>query len=131
MRVRPLVSVIAAVAVLWCSSAWAATTQHIATTQDLQQAVASQQASDDENRQAVDRALDRSDAQALAARMGLDIKDAHRAVGLMSSDELARAANAARQAEQAGLDPSGGSTTIIISLTTLLLIIIIILLIAK
>jgi hypothetical protein len=132
MRIRASVIWITLVALVWCTPAWAASSaQHIATPQDLQQAIADRAAADQANRTAVTQALERDDARALAARMGLNIKDAQQAVQQMSSDQLARAAEAARAAQAADLDQAGGSTTIVISLTTLLLIIIVVLLIAK
>jgi hypothetical protein len=117
---------IALVALLASSPAWAQ--QHIADPAAMQQAIAQQQATDTANRQVVMKVLARSDVQALAARMGMNVRTAETAAAQLTGDDLAQAARAARAVEAA---PAGGADTIVISTTTLLLIIILVLLIAR
>ena len=109
------------------SPAWAQ--QHVIDPAVLQQAIAEQQSVDATNRQTVERVLARPDVQVVAARLGLDIKDARTAVAGINGDELAAVAQTAQAADQ---DLAGGlsNPTLTISLVTLLLIIIIVILIA-
>ena len=101
--------------------------QHVVNTAMLQQALADRLTADAGKRKTIDDVLTRPEAQAAAARLGVDIADARSAVAQLDGAELERvAAHAA--AVQADL--AGGQRTIVISVTTLLLIIIIILLVA-
>ena len=102
--------------------------QHVVDSTLLQQAIAEQRAVDDVHRQSIERALMQPEVQAVAARLGLDIKDARTAVASITGDELAAVAATAQavNAELAG----GQGPTITISLVVLLLVIIIVILIA-
>ena len=125
--VRALVTWLTVCALFVSSPTWAQ--QHVIDSSVLQQAIAERSAADSANRQMVERVLARPDVQVVAARLGLDIKDARTAIAGISGDELAAVAQTARAADQ---DLSGGlgNPTITISLVTLLLIIIIVILIA-
>jgi hypothetical protein len=113
-------------ALLSTSPVWAQ--QHILDSSMLQQAVAATRATDEANRQVVQRVLSRSDVSRVAEAMGLDVKDARSALGTMTSAELADLAQPARALEA---DLAGGATTITISITTLLLVLILIAIIAS
>jgi phytoene dehydrogenase-like protein len=94
----------------------------------MSQALASQAATEDAQRELVRRVLDRDDARALAAQMGLSAERANAAVGTLSSAELATLAQHAAGVEAAAL---AGGNTIVISTVSLLLILIIVILLVK
>jgi hypothetical protein len=125
-RVRALVTWFTVGAVL-AATAPISAQQHVVDPAMIHQAIADQHATDRANRQLVERVLATSEAEAMAARMGLDLKDARTAIGQRDGQDLEALAQQARAVES---DLAGGQRTIVISLTTLLLIIIIILLIA-
>lgn len=102
--------------------------RHIADPSVMRQAVASQSATDQQNRDAVVGVLHQPQVRDLAVRLGLNLTTAENAVSTLSSVELAKVA---AQARTANADLAGGSNTVIISTTTLLLIIIIVILIAR
>jgi hypothetical protein len=122
--VRPLVSWLTVGALLVTSPAWAQ--QHVVDSIVLQQAIAEQHAVDDANRQLIERVLVRPEVQTVAARMGLDIKDARTAIAGISGEELAAVAQTAAAVDLAG----GQGPTVTISLVVLLLVIIIVILLA-
>jgi sugar diacid utilization regulator len=121
---RALVTWLTVGALLVTSPAWAQ--QHVVDSTLLQQAIAEQRALDDVNRQMIERVLVRPDVQAVAARMGVDIKDARTAIAGISGDELAAIASTAKAVDLAG----GQGPTVTISLVVLLLVIIIVILLA-
>ena len=125
--VRTLITWLTVCALLTSSPAWAQ--QHVIDSNVLQQALAAQQSADVTNRQTIERVLARTDVQVVAARLGLDIKDARTAIAAISGEELAAVAETARAVDQ---DLAGGlaNPTLTISLVTLLLIIIIVILLA-
>jgi hypothetical protein len=100
--------------------------QHVADTAALRKAVAAKASVDRENRKAIATVLDRRDVQAVAKKMGLDVKRAQSAVTTLEGTQLADLAALARNAEH---DLAGGDKTIAISVTTLLLLLILIVLI--
>jgi hypothetical protein len=126
-RVRALTTCFTVVAMLVATTPTWAEEQHVVDSTVLQQAIAEHAATDAANRQTIDRVLARPDVAAVAARMGLDLKDARGAIATLDSQDLALVAQQAGAVES---DLAGGQRTIVISVTTLLLIIIIILLIA-
>jgi len=125
--VRTFITWLTVCALLVSSPVWAQ--QHVIDSTVLQQAIAEQQSVDAANRQMVERVLARPDVQVVAARLGLDIKDARTAIAGINSEELAAVAQTAQAVDQ---DLAGGlsNPTITISLVTLLLIIIIVILVA-
>lgn len=127
MRIRTVAIVFLLSSFVWSSTALAQQ-RHIADAVKLNQAVAGQTATDQQNRDAVLNVLRQTGVRDAAARMGLDVTKAEGAVATLSSAELARYATQARNA-QAPL--AGGSNTVIISTTTLLLILIIVILLVS
>ena len=101
--------------------------QHVVDSSALQQAIVDARATDAANRQAVERVLVRPEVQQKAAQLGLDVRRAESALKVMTSEELAKAATAAKAVET---DLAGGDRTITISLTALLIIILLVVLIA-
>jgi len=102
--------------------------QHIAGAAAQQQAMEQKTASDAAARATVIGAMHRADVQALAAKMGVDLKSAESAVRTLPADQVTDAAASLLNADP---DLAGGNNTVTISVTTLLLIIIIILLVAN
>ena len=124
--VRALITWLTVGALLVASPAWAQ--QHVVDSAVMQDAIARQSAVDAANRRVVERVLARPDVQVVAARLGLDIKDARTAIAGISGDELAAVAQTAWAADT---DLAGGQNpTITISVVVLLLIIIIVILVA-
>ena len=125
-RLRALTTWLTVGALLVASPVWAQ--QHVVDSALLHRAIAEQQAADTANRQVIERVLARPDVQVVAARLGLDIKDARTAIATVSGEELAAIAQTAQTIDQ---DLAGGQNqTITISVVTLLLIIIVVILIA-
>jgi hypothetical protein len=124
ISVRALVTWMTVGALLVTQPVWAQ--QHVVDSTILQQAIADQRELDDANRQLIERVLVRPDVQVVAARLGLDIKDARTAIASISGEELAAVANTAAAVDVAG----GQGPTVTISLVVLLLVIIIVILIA-
>ncbi len=77
-------------------------------------------------RAAVREALERPDVREVASRFGVRSAELDRAAGLLSGDDLARAADAARQINE-GL--VGGQSTVVISTTTILIVLLLIIVI--
>lgn len=98
---------------------------HVASASALRQAVAAQAQTDKQTRETVSRVLKNDQVRATAARLGLNVVKAEAALTTLSSTELARLAEPARQADA---QLAGGQSTIVISTTTLLLILIIVIL---
>jgi len=94
----------------------------------MNQALAAKATSETAQRDLVRRVLDRSDARAVAANLGLNVANASSAVATLSGAELNTLAQHAAAVEANAL--AGGANTIVISVTTLLLLLIIILLLA-
>ena len=82
--VRTFITWLTVCALLVSSPAWAQ--QHVIDSTVLQQAIAEQQSVDAANRQMVERVLARPDVQVVAARLGLDIKDARTAIAGINGD---------------------------------------------
>lgn len=105
-----------------------ATAQHIADPVTLHDVMTESERADAANRDAVLQALERNDVRQLAARFGLDVKEARSAVMALDGAELAELAAPAHALADA---QAGGQTTIVISLTTLLLVLILIAILAS
>jgi len=101
--------------------------RHVASASAMRQAVVTQAKTDQQTRETVSRVLKHDQVRATAARLGLNVVKAEAALATLSSAELARLADTARQADA---QLAGGQSTIVISTTTLLLIIIIVILLA-
>jgi len=83
-------------------------------------------AKQDADRTALREALARPEVQAVAGKLGVDMKRATAAVETMSGADLIQAANAARQVNQQFV---GGASSITISTTTIIIALLIIILI--
>jgi hypothetical protein len=101
---------------------------HVVDARDLTRAVADRADAADAMRGRVLEALDGAEAQAAAARLGMNLADARSAVATLDGAQLAQLANYADQATEAR---AGGSNTIVISTTTLLLVLIIVILLVN
>lgn len=75
---------------------------------------------------AVRRVLNRADVREMAARMGLSIERAQKAIATLNVAELAQLARYAADVEAAAM--SGGASTIVISTTTVILVLLIVIL---
>jgi nicotinate-nucleotide pyrophosphorylase len=123
-----LVTALAVAALGWASSAFAQSA-HVAGPEALQQAIDGQRVSDASDRAVVNRVLATSQAQAVAARFGLDLVQARSGVATLDDAAAAQLATTARAADA---QLSGGrSNTVVISTTTLLLILIIVILLVR
>jgi hypothetical protein len=127
MRIRVLLAAVVVSSLAWSSSALAQE-RHVVDPAAMRQAVTTQVATDQQNRDAVLGVLRQSQARELADRLGLSLTRAEAAVATLNSADLAQMADSARTADA---QLAGGADTIIISVTTLLLIIIIVLLVAR
>jgi hypothetical protein len=126
MRIRSVLVPVLMCSLLWNSSAIAQ--QHVVDPAVMRQALASQAATDQQNRDTVLGVLAQDQVRALAERLGLSVMRAEAAVSTLSSTELAGLAESARAAD---VPLVGGADPLVISVTTLLLIIIIVILIAR
>jgi hypothetical protein len=70
------------------------------------------------DRDAVTRVLDRAEVKAVAARMGVDLRQAKSAMATLDAAQLSGVATQARQVEQA---LAGGASTVVISTTTIII----------
>jgi len=87
--------------------------------------VADQVRADQANRQIVDDVLSRSEVREVAAKAGLDLEHAKRAVSTLSGAELQEIAAHARHVD-ASL--SGGASTVVISTTAIIIILLVVIL---
>jgi hypothetical protein len=127
MRIRLVIVALATLSLLGNSAAIAGQ-RHIADPAVMRAALASQAATDQENRDAVLGVLQQSEVRDMAGRLGLNVTRAETAVSTLGSAELAQLADQARAVDA---QLAGGADRIVLSVTTLLLIIIIVLLIAR
>jgi predicted xylose isomerase-like sugar epimerase len=79
----------------------------------------------DADRAAIRQALGHPEVQSLAKQMGVDLGRANAEVSTLSGADLERAANAARQVNDA---LAGGASTVVISTTTIIIILLVIVL---
>lgn len=92
----------------------------------LAAAVTDHVATRDADRDAIREALNRPEVRAVAERTGVDIDRAAASINTLDSSSLARAAESARQVNQALV---GGASTVTISTTTIIIVLLIIILI--
>lgn len=102
--------------------------QSIVTDADLGAALSVRSSEVRSAQQTVIRVLQRADVQALAAGLGVDVRDAESAVYTLDAADLQIAASHATALDDA---LSGGASTITISLVTALLILIIVILLVN
>ena len=123
-------SVALVLAVFLVSSPALAQQPRVVDSSAMSQALTAKADSESEQRELVRRVLDRADVREVAARMGLNVEQAHSAVATLSGAELDTVAQQASAVEAVALAGGAGST-IVISTVTLLLIIIIVILLAR
>jgi hypothetical protein len=126
MRMRLSATGLMLATLLWSNSAMAQQ-KHVADVSDVRQAIASQVQADQSNRATLVRVLQHRQVRDAAARMGVDLDRAERAIPTLSSAELATLAASARNVER---DLAGGDV-VVIGVTTLLLILILVVLLVK
>ncbi|MGE3275950.1 MAG: PA2779 family protein [Vicinamibacterales bacterium] len=127
-KVRQTVSLVLVVLFTGIASPLAAQQIHAVDPGQMTQALADKVQQDEAQRESIRRVLDRSEAQAAADRLGVDLADAKSAVATLDGSELAELAGYANTVDTT---LAGGADTIVISVTTLLLVLILIVLIAK
>jgi hypothetical protein len=114
-------------ALLLClSSSVLAQERHAVPPAALAEAVAQHSASQDRDRVAVQEALSRPEVRAIANRTGIDIERVAAAVDTLGAEDLARAADAARDVNDVLV---GGANTITISTTTIIIVLLVVILI--
>ena len=101
--------------------------EHVVSLSTLRQAVTDKVNTRAADQAAVKAVLERQATRDLAARLGLDLRTADRALATLSNAELAQLAVHARAAD---VELAGGARVVVISVTTLLLLLILIVLIA-
>ncbi|HTI44659.1 MAG TPA: PA2779 family protein [Vicinamibacterales bacterium] len=92
--------------------------EHVAGQQVLDAAVQQHVRAIDQDREAVQQFLQRSDVRAIAGKYGIDIRRAESAVATMNAADLASIAARARQADDA---LAGGASTVTISTTAIII----------
>ncbi len=126
MRIRTTLITLVGASLLWSSSAMAQQA-HVASPSVMQQAIAAQAATDQQNRDVVLSVLHQSRVREIAANLGLNVTDAEAAVSTLNSADLARVAGPAHMVDA----QLAGGDVIVISVTTLLLIVILVVLLAR
>jgi hypothetical protein len=128
MRIKTTVAAVMTLALLWTAPAFAQS-QHVVPTGQLRQAIVAQAQADAKTRATVRRVLNGTQAQNLAASLGVDLSRADAAINSLSRAQLDQLAAPVQQADAqlAG----GANNTIIISTTTILLILIIVILLVN
>ena len=99
---------------------------HAVPTSTLAAAVQNHAAMLDADRDAVREALNRPEVRAVAERTGIDLDRAAASIDKLDSSNLARAAQSARQVNDALV---GGASTVTISTTTIIIVLLLIILI--
>ena len=126
MRTMSSLIAISLALVLGLSTSVAASERHVVSPADLAKAVTQHSASQDADRAAIHDALSSPQVRAVAERAGLDIDRVVASVDTLSPTELAKAAESARDVNNALV---GGASTITISTTTIIIILLIVILI--
>jgi|SRR6188508_216586 hypothetical protein len=112
--------------VFMASSSLRADQQHIVAPGQVAAAVADRVAQQDSDRAVVSEALKRPEVRTAAARMGVNLPTIEARISTLTGDDLARAADAARQVND---DLIGGASTITISTTTIIIVLLLVILI--
>jgi hypothetical protein len=108
------------------SSTALAQERHLVDPAALAQTVTQHAARQDADRATIRETLDRPEVQAVASRLGIDRDRLLVSVDTLSGADLARAADAARDADRSLV---GGASTIVISTTAIIIILLIVLII--
>src|SRR5687768_15606867 len=107
-------------------AAWAQQT-HVINKSALDQAVQQRVSQDQADRDAIRSFLQNPQVKSVAAKAGLPIEKAAKAVSTLQGDELRQAAGQARAVNQ---DLAGGATVVITTTTIIIILLIVILIIA-
>jgi hypothetical protein len=107
-------------------AAWAQQT-HVINKSALDQAVQQRVSQDQADRDAIRSFLQNPQVKSVAAKAGLPIEKAEKAVSTLQGDELRQAAGQARTVNQ---DLAGGATVVITTTTIIIILLIVILIIA-
>jgi hypothetical protein len=107
-------------------AAWAQQT-HVINKSALDQAVQQRVNQDQADREAIRSFLQNPQVKSVAAKAGLPIEKAEKAVSTLQGDELRQAAGQARTVNQ---DLAGGATVVITTTTIIIILLIVILIIA-
>jgi len=99
--------------------------RHIVNPADLRQALTAQAQAQKQTRDTLRGVLKDSQVRVVAARLGLDVARADRAVDTLTAAELERLAGPVRDVD---MQLAGGANTIVLSTTAILLIVIIVIL---
>ena len=100
--------------------------RHAVPPSSLAAAVTDHAATLDADREAIREALNRPEVRAVAERAGIDINRAATSVDQLDSSTLARAAESARQVNEALV---GGASTVTISTTTIIIVLLLLILV--
>jgi hypothetical protein len=98
---------------------------HSASQAALDAALRQQTAATTADRDAVLRVLDHAQVKDVAARAGVDLRQARSAVATMSNDQLAQVSAQAKTVDQA---LAGGASTVVISTTTIIIALLVVIL---
>jgi len=98
---------------------------HSASQAALDAALQQQTAAAAVERDAVLRVLDQAQVKDVAARAGIDLRQARSAVATMSSEQLAQVTSPAKAVDQA---LAGGASTVVISTTTIIIALLVVIL---
>jgi hypothetical protein len=101
--------------------------RHVAAPSAVREAIATQVAKDQLNRDTLVGALRHPEVRVLADQLGLNLVRAENAVTTLSSTELA----SMTATLGVGVDRAGGANTVVISTTTLLLVLIVVILLVR
>jgi cell division protein FtsL len=112
-------------AIILAAPAASAQQTHVIGKAALEKAVQDRAAQDRDDRAAIRSLLQRADVREIAAKAGLSIEKAERAIAVLDGDDLRQAAAHARQAQ----DNLAGGATVVITTTTILLILLVIIII--
>ncbi len=100
--------------------------RHAVDPSHLSDVVAEHAAGDAADRAVVRDALARTDVRMIASRMGVEVAELDRAASMLGGEDLARAADAARQITE-GL--VGGQSAVVLSTTTVLIVLLVVIVI--
>jgi hypothetical protein len=115
----------ATLALLLIASSGLASAQHVVDPSVLMGAVAEHAAKPDVDRNAIRKALQRSDVQEMARMMGADVRRLSASIDTLSGGDLERAAAAARRVNQQEFT---GGATVVISTTTIIVVLLVVIL---
>ena len=117
----------ATLAVMLCAPAAFAQQTHVVNQSALDQAVQQRVSQDQADRDAIRTFLQNPQVKGVAAKAGLSVEKAEKAVSTLQGDELRQAAGQARAVNQ---DLAGGATVVITTTTIIIILLVVIIIIA-